>query len=552
MRNIIYLLFLFSIVFLPSCQEDAEMNEINNIACTEGDIVLQERSPLLPQEIKSEGIKKSSRSTTDIKQCNSEDYLGFSYFAGNTFLGNPKNTGMEVLDLDVIKAKSPKRIVSKMINQSSYNYYLYDDTMSYSRIIRDSKTFTFGFSINIFNLIKLGRKKTHTEFFKDSVVSSSRVVYGEVDIRNMNKSYALSTTSSDLKFYARECLSPLFLDNLYGNSISKTLNDYGETVMTGYITGGRMFALTSGLHKESSQLTIKAKDMGTDLNASFFFDNDSVNGSVTIGNGAGTAVKKSEKIEKSQISMTCIGGDISLQPLPATMDLEKLSLDLTPWWRSLSNVNNHNIIDITDNGLVPLSAFLLEKNFQRRIDDTVNGYLPVYSKLQIPYIEIVRVLIGSNSGTLYEVAPVLNTRNGDKIVLSDGAYKTQTESELRANADNSVYDTKVMEILPKIREYFPLIRIVKNYNTKYNLSVRVPLCLRMDGFDPEGFVRHQTDNGMVYLYNKTAKIAFSYYEDTEDIVMNTYGIEEWIYSIEDEDRPLSMSTLANLYTVIGL
>ena len=55
---------------------------------------------------------------------------------------------------------------------------------------------------------------------------------------------------------------------------------------------------------------------------------------------------------------------------------------------------------------------------------------------------------------------------------------------------------------------------------------------------------------MIYLYNKSAKIALSYYEDAN--VSEAYGIEDWIYSIKDEDRPLSLSSLASSYTVIGL
>ncbi|HBN63844.1 MAG: hypothetical protein JFT10_09350 [Muribaculaceae bacterium] len=162
-------------------------------------------------------------------------------------------------------------------------------------------------------------------------------------------------------------------------------------------------------------------------------------------------------------------------------------------------------------------------------------------------------MVRNTSGPIYEVAPVLNTRNGDKIVLSDGAYQSQSDSELRGNLNNSVYDTKVMEILPKLRDYFPELRIVKNYDTKYNLSIRVPLCIRMDGFDFTTFVRHREDNGMIYLYDRNTKLAFSYYETAEMDIMDAYGLYDWAYSIPDENagRPLSMSALSN-YTIIGL
>lgn len=552
MKNIILITVLIIGLILQSCQENFD-TESDVFKYPSGDIVLQHRSPMLPQSIKSKEIKKPSRSKEGITQCNSDEYLGYSYFLGNTFLGNPQNTGGQVLDLEIIKSKSPKRVSAKQINQATYDYFLYDDTASYAKKLSENKKFTSSFSINIFNAIKIGRKKTHTYCFKDSITSSSRVVYGELNICNKNSTYSLSAMSSDLKYYARECLSPLFLDHLYNNTISELLIKYGETVMTGYITGGRLFALYAGLHKESSRLTIKARDMGLDLNASVFWNSDSVSGSIKVGNSKGYAEMKSNKIDQTQVNLTCIGGNISSIPMQSTFDLEKSSYDLSTWWQSLSDKNTHNIIDIANNGLVPLSAVILEKNFQRRIDDTVGGFLQEYTDFQTPYIEIVKVMVRNTSGPIYEVAPVLNTRNGDKIVLSDGAYQSQTDSELRGNLNNSVYDTKVMEILPKLREYFPEIRIVKNYDTKYNLSIRVPLCIRMDGFDFTTFVRHREDNGMIYLYDRNTKLAFSYYEDVEGDILDAYKLFDWLYSIPDEDagRPLSMSALSN-YTIIGL
>lgn len=552
MKKFIYILFAVGFA-LQSCQDNADVTE-DLLFYNKGDIVLQPRSSLLPTYAETKSIKKIARSEDGIIRCNSDEYLGLSCCAGNSILGDASNARERVLDLDYIKSKSPRRITSKQINESYKEVYMYDDLESYQKMALSGKFSTTGFSVNL-GLFKLGRKTTHTAFFKDSIISSSRVVYGEMNISNRNKSYSLSTTTSDLKYYARECLDPSFLGNLYESTISNIINQYGEMVMMGYVTGGRLFSLYAGLHKESTELTIKAKDMGQDLNASVFFDKDTV-GSVTlkIGNGCGSAVKTSGNITQLQTHLLCLGGDQAYAPVAGTVTMKDFSLDLTPWWRSLSDESTHSIVDITKNGLAPLSAFVLEGNFQRRIDDTVDGFLPAFNKFITPYIEIVKVLARNTSGPVYEVAPVLNTRNGDKIILSDGLYQSQSDSELRSNINNNVYDSKVMEILPKLREYFPYIRIVKNYDTKYNLSVRVPLCIRMDGFDASSFVRHTESTGMVYLYDKNKKIAFSYYEDAEPLVMEAYGMEDWISSIPEEDssRPLSMSLLANLYNIVGL
>ena len=74
---------------------------------------------------------------------------------------------------------------------------------------------------------------------------------------------------------------------------------------------------------------------------------------------------------------------------------------------------------------------MLEKNFRYRLDDTTNGFLESFGEVQDPKIEIVKVLAKTTSTgeKLYEIAAILNTRQGDKIILSDGTYLNASDSE---------------------------------------------------------------------------------------------------------------------------
>lgn len=98
--------------------------------------------------------------------------------------------------------------------------------------------------------------------------------------------------------------------------------------------------------------------------------------------------------------------------------IENMNIDLTPWLRTLSDQSNHVMIGLRENGegLIGLSELVLEMNFKQRIQDTHMGFTSNIEMTE-PFIEIVKVFVrNSSSGEkLYEIAPVLNTRQGDKL-----------------------------------------------------------------------------------------------------------------------------------------
>lgn len=88
------------------------------------------------------------------------------------------------------------------------------------------------------------------------------------------------------------------------------------------------------------------------------------------------------------------------------------------------------MIDLIEEGLYPMSDFVLERNFQRRFDDTSKEILLPVTRLYTPSITIARVLTKTSASgeSLYDVAAVLTTRQGDQIVLSKS---NATDAELR-------------------------------------------------------------------------------------------------------------------------
>lgn len=552
MKQIFIILSL--LVFFQSCVTDG--SSIESPLQNNSDIVLQPRSEKLPEATNRPFVNESSRSIGPNGEqiVNSRAYLGYSYTVGNSIIGDPENIKYQVIDIEKVFENDPSSISAVRLAKSSEDSYAYDSMDSFGEVVSKKIVKESGFSVHI-SKFKLGRKKTVTRLFKDSLTSTEKSVMGELNIMLANNSFKLLMGKNNIKKYSESCLSKSFIENLYSSTIKNVSSYYGEFLLSGYTTGGKATALFAGLHKDSTSLKSKTEDMTRDMNASFSWNNDSVKGNLIFGTTNGSKKEFSGNLTQTQIHLNTYGGNLADQIIASTVKLDELSIDLTHWWRSLADHDTHTMVDIPDEGLLPLYSIILEKNFKQRMKDTDEGFLYGYNNVLTPYVEIVRVFARYSSGQpLYEIAPVLNTRNGDKIVLSDGNYLTDTDENLKQNMDNAIYDIKVQEIFNKFKRYFTNLKFVKNYTTIYDPNVRSPLCMRLDKFDGDNLKRHVEDNGMVYLYNRNGKFALSYYSDDglEDKTMDDYGMWDWYDIIPDEtNRKISMSTLSG-YTLIGL
>ena len=563
-------ILLLSVFVMVSCSNEDDIPSPVGVEEKFADIILQTRSNITPQvkqlpfKAVSNKSAKSSRSGSDGELIgDSECMLGYSYTIGNSILGSKENVKFAVLDLAKIKAKYSGSIVKKPLNNSDSYSFTYNGMSRYEETSQVSKTVKTGFSLNL-GLFKIGREKKMNELFKSASSFGSNCVYGELNIEVKGSQYELLTTADKRKIYARECLSPTFLTDLYRGTIGNLIGTYGPFVLRSYITGGKATAFYAGKSTSGSDSQSREKGLTKDINASFSWktgsSTNSASGSLSFGKNTGSGSSSQYETQETEISIQTFGGSPTAQKVIAPTKLDSLSVDLTSWLNSLSNRDTYTIIDITSGfneeecGLYPMSDFVLEKNFKYRLDDTTNGFLESLEEVQDPKFEIVKVLVKTTSSgeKLYEVAAVMTTRQGDKIVLSDGTYKTATDAELRMNNNNQTMMSKVQEIFAKKKTIFQGLEFSTNYNTTYNPDVRKPLCVRMDGFNEDKmYLFEDTSSNMRYIYDPINKIALSYLydEDYEDYVLDYYGIRDWVEGLTK--RKISMMMLQN-YTLIGL
>lgn len=547
---------------LVGCSDEIDTN--SNISTDfpqdkRGNVIIQKRNPNLPKIKPSVSNGIQSRGDISGETGNSDAFLGSSYKLknGSYILGNFSDVGYPVVDLAAVKAYDPTYAQGKRLNITETLSFAYDTFDRYQHNSRITKKVSSGFSLN-FKVFSIGRKKTTTETFNKVIDNTEKATYGELNINFTNSQFILQNAEANKRLYARQFLTKSFIRSLYNSPMSSTLNTYGDFVLTGYLTGGKAYASYAGVSTEN--LTIDAKEKGIEksINASFAFKNPGDSTKVNLGFTSNNYDSVST-IFNSKNTFIYIktfggirdGGEAEIKARP----IEDLNINLTSWMHSLNNVSTHTMIDIADNGLCPLSDFVLEKNFKQRLDDTFNEVLTPFTNLVYPYIEIVRVMVRSTSSydALYDVAAVLVTRQGDRIILSDGNATTTTDAELRKNEDNAVFMQKVEKIAAEKSKFFSSdIEISYNKKTKLNPILRSPLCIDLAKFNEKNFYRfYYEKTGIEYIYDPTTRICFSYFIDEgDDEALDIYGIRNWVESLPE--RKISIASLANSYMIIGL
>ena len=559
MKTFFYIIILSAVIpFFIACSDNLDLPKSQMSAIeaenSEGDVVIQKRNPNLPEVVTKAPTFEEGLTRNNATIGSSDKFLGYGYklYNGNYIPSDFDNFTHSILNIEDIKAYYESYVDEKYPNwndQSSYTYYNFDD---YTHFSTESKTIKTGFSLNL-GLFSIGKKRTTVETFRTFINETMEQTYGEMNILFAHGKFMLLNSSGSTKVYARQFLRRSFINNLYTSTISSVINSYGDLVVVGYYTGGRAFAQYMGNAASSTNVEQRTKSLDTSITASLTYEGDSLNASFGFngknGNFDSTVYKKQDIF----LRVKTLGGIQNEESaINTTMSLKDINIDLQSWRKSLNDSKNHTVIDLTQEGLFPMSDFVLERNFQRRFDDTSKNILLPVTRLYTPSIMITRVLkkTSTSGDNLYEVAAVLVTRQGDQIVLSNG---NATDAELKQNEDNNVFLEKAKAIAEEKSKYFSSdIQISYNTTKRLNPMFRSPLCIVLENFNENGFYKYYNETtNMEYLYDPTTKLCFSFLaDDGDESMLEVYGLSTWVSNLTE--KRISMATLANLYTIIGL
>lgn len=550
--NIYTVILLITIAF-ASCTND--IDNVGNILIDENqntreNIILQERSTDLPKVEKLIPIKLQTRG---YKASEDGSFLGHSYKISNGgyIQGSIDCLGLPVIDIDSIRKYRSSFIQEKRIMANRSNIFTYSNLDKYLNNTRINKMVSSEFSFNS-NIFTSWKKKVITNLF-DKLVNIEKATLGEVEKSFLYAQYTLAASASYRKLSAGMFQSNIFTKSLYNYPMASILDIYGEFVLTDYYTGGKVYALFACEPKEGITNVKKENDMHAAISASMIEQNNPTNNYLGFI-GSNFDVTSTFNSKNTWMFLNTYGGGYT-ESISRKSIVSFENLNLTPWKNSLKEESNNVMIDIADNSLYPLSAFVIEQNFKQRLDDTFNEQLSPNTELINPRIEIVRYYVRSTpSGeALYDIAAVLVTRQSDRIVLSDGMASSATDDKLKRNDNNDVFLQKVEKIAnEKVKLFSSDIEISYNNTTKLNSSLKSPLCIELTGFNENNFYRYYYEKtGVEYIYDPSAHICLSYYvNNRNDVIPEIYGIRNWIESLPRKE--ISITSLISSYKIIGL
>lgn len=517
MKSTVFIVSIIVTIILFSCTTSDEFNYSSNDS-----IVLQERDPKYPLILSQ--VSPKTKSVPEDVDISNLDCLGRSIRLDYYPYDDERNIGYAVIDIN--KAKEKKYLSSISSRNSfleSFSFYNYDRYLTESYI--KEKT-TSGFELD-FGFFSIGNKTTMQQIFQSYHLDEKEYVAGECNVFVKNRIYDLQYSDNIRKYLSIYALDENFKGEIYNTQISDFFNQYGAFVLRRFFTGGRASALFYGrsshtLEKESLEIL-----MGDAINAGVTFkgENGSVEASLDLGLDSDESLKLEyeQKFSELQYSVKTKGGDPIFPSFFPAKDLINTSLDLSGWLKSLSDESTHAMIEIDDEGLIPISDLILEKNVGDRLNICLQGLRT--RSLCEPEICIY---YPQNSWGVCPLYVYLHTRNNEYFILNALNVRTgdftYVLNSLKTKWGN-IFKTKIVttNVQPDNGYY---------YNSGQNRSIIVePVKPKPDivftyyGADLTNCVVYYSDDDMLYLLDQVNKMGYSIHSD---YLLDTYAIRDFV------------------------
>lgn len=449
--------------------------------------------------------------------------------------------------------------------KDSIGYYVTRDYRNLRKENRRYQKINGGFRLNLFGLKLLDVSSSHEKTFYSLRESFDTAIWGECNIVHSRSSVEMHDGLLLRANIIERHLASGFTRELYSAPIGEICDGYGPLVLSKYILGGKLSAKYMYQNHEKIEADSAYSKFTLGVSSSFMprGGTDSTNKKSLDSVGADAGYTRSiyefrsetKKMSGLYVSIQTIGGIPSVGlnvPMILAEKLESKDMDLGPWYTSLADASTHTLLDVKDGGLLPISEFILENNFKRRIMDVYAGVLERNTANMIPELEIRKVYVRSDSQgkPLCDVALVLKTRNDDRVILTRLDEQASDET-LRGYDERSLFTQRGKELLKQMDGMFVGLKKLGRTKTLYPY-LRTTLCTEAI-VDFKNMYRYKNPlNKVVYLYDSKAKIAFSYYDGDEgdETQVEIYGLATWASTLPE--KKISMLNLLQNYKVIGL
>lgn len=424
-------------------------------------------------------------------------------------------------------------------------------------------------------------------------------MYAELNVLCQEARYTLERSKDLDNIIQNRYLSDAFRSNLYNTPFQElfpSTGRYGSLVVTQYILGGKANFLYQGMSKEETNETKLESEIRNKIDASCTITKGSFSITPSVGNNNGNSNSSSSSstdfFESLRVVYETLGGAFAMG-FSAPMKFDNLKVDFSPWVNSLNDKSTHVLIDIPGDGLVPITDFIQEENFKKRIEE--GSYNTSFSE---PYIEIRLGLNGDYWGWNYQSSPqfpysrplplslILHTRHGDEISLRpihvndnsfwQAQYKHEYNRKVKEIADyaHRYYNLDIRKTFYRSAIFDDLANKDPRMKSSYGdalgdalgdgfwgdfgekKTLRLPKIIDLYGLKEGNLKRckhpyyYNESKGqfMQYLYfvEGGKRYAFAIYDP---YILDTYGIRALFNSAKEE--PLSIYDLKN-FRIIGL
>lgn len=567
MKKLTFLLACIICIFLFSCESPEDLSTSKKkIVETAESYVYRERDPNLMLILSVPRERLATRAT----ELQFDDMLGRSFKLDYFPFENMQNVGEPVIDMARLEADHPAWATKFPLRQSVSSAFSYATFNRYEQNSSSTTTVNSGVKLNL-GIFSIGNENTYYSHFTSSLITSSKSVFGQLDIEIKDAAYRLSINSSRFELIRKDYIEADFIDDRYNLCPYEFFLFYGPFVMTNFVAGGRATALFAGITNTTEKEEAREKTMDSAMSASFSFKKAEDGSSASLGFGRGFTNGSSSTETFTQLEATIVtsGGAYGFAAFTTPGSVDNMNIDLTDWANSLNDSDTHTLVDIENNGLRPISDFFLEANLKAQCENYIaKKDLPSknFTEPKLIYT-CTPVYIGGAPIFLHYMS--LITRFNDVIAIREdilsvfehvqggakkeeaifdklcNTYKIKAEIENPPAIDTSTINGDLQNsILYTSQNSNSQIRIsadsVSNYQYKSGVCLEAKMKKYLD-----------TDNKILYLlYNENGKkVGYSIYMGKGDFLLDTYGIRQWVRSL-----PITSVTDNELlnYTLIAL
>ncbi len=373
----------------------------------------QEQPAPKQTEVKSNATKLKTQAAKD----GVWDLLGYGYDVTGEF-ANSSSTTFQVIDIAKLYSAAPTRLVTNLNTTRNSSFSYGDNVQSYASDISAHLNATVGFSLF---------KGSITSAYSNSNSFSSKYIYGSYNLLIQQKELKFNASSALLQQY----LTQDFIKDIAVLTPQQIVSQYGAFVLSDIFLGAKL------------QIVYQSETKSTDRKSAASAGLDASLGSIfSINAGINSNHSQSSSNFNQYLHYVTHGGDPTVGITPTTISFTQNTppIDYSAW-QSSTNVQNEELINIAQAGLIPINELIPDPNLAAAVKNYIyNDYLPNH-QVQVQYTK----------SALYRC---FNTKTGDRMLVTDPSEVTRLANWNVEGVLGYVYNDNSKKGVAPLTRYF--------------------------------------------------------------------------------------------------